>query len=138
MAIMWKWPFDLWPLNGGSDVGVTVDTFVSLTIYNMLTVLVLPFEKVQKSRVNGEKGHWPIMTFCWPLTGSSWLTFLFCSSSPTRYNKPEQNQTLFKILQCTVQLAEIRIWPFDPFNNLRSAWKLEHVYNIKMHCPKSN
>ena len=36
-------------VKGGSDDGVTVDNFVSLTMYNTLTVLVLPFEEINFS-----------------------------------------------------------------------------------------
>ena len=38
--------FDLWPLNGRSDDGVTVDTFSSLAMPNTLVLLFLQFEIV--------------------------------------------------------------------------------------------
>ena len=36
--------FDLWPLNDRSEDKVTIDTFVSLSMMNTLTLLFLPFE----------------------------------------------------------------------------------------------
>ena len=106
--IKWKWPFDLWPLNGKSDAGVTVETFVSHTMYNMLTESVCHFKKATNFSL-WRKGHWSIMTFCWPLTWLSSLTFLFCSSIQIRCNKPEQNRMLLKIF--AVYNSHFDLWP---------------------------
>ena len=73
------WPFfDLWPLTGRSDSGVTVDNFACLVILDMLALLILPFE------IHGK------FDLFWPLTPYRKVGWWghrghFCMSSHTWY-----------------------------------------------------